>query len=232
MLTAQQHSLILTITQSHLKKKKKRSVLGSACWFWSSTSQKVSRSWSKKMFGLFLLSLSYTHKKCTQMKETTRLDGRMALLFNKHSSLSRWPHRQLPSYLLIPSQCTYHRWRCHSSAQRMTLLTGICWLHMGFSMHLADCLFLYLQTTSHSAQIWVTAHSFHAGGAGICQVWWHATPPHYCSPSQLPATLPLDSIPVRRSERWSRAVAAGVPLSGPRTGQCYPDLRSKAWSHH
>lgn len=27
-------------------------------------------------------------------------------------------------------------------------LPGICWLHMGFSMHLADCLFLYLQTTS------------------------------------------------------------------------------------
>lgn len=51
----------------------------------------------------------------------------------------------------------------------------------------------------HSAQIWVTERSFRAGGAGIYRVWWHAAPPHYCSPSPLPATLPLDSIPVRRS---------------------------------
>lgn len=57
------------------------------------------------------------------MKETSWLGGRVALLFNKRGSLSRWPHRQLPSCLLSLSQCTYHRWRCHSSALRMTPLT-------------------------------------------------------------------------------------------------------------
>lgn len=31
---------------------------------------------------------------------------------------------------------------------------------------------------------------------------------------------------------WSRVAAAAVPLSDPRSGQCYPGLRSTAWSRH
>ena len=36
----------------------------------------------------------------------------------------------------------------------------------------------------------------------------------------------------RVPEKWSRAAAAAVPPSGPRTARCYPGLRSTAWSRH
>lgn len=51
------------------------------------------------------------------------LDRRMALLFYDSSPVSRWPRRQSLSYLLSQSQCTYHLWRCRSSALKTTPLT-------------------------------------------------------------------------------------------------------------
>lgn len=63
----------------------------------------------------------------------------------------------------------------------------------------------------HSEQIGVTAHSFHAGGAGTCLVWSHAGPPHYCSPSPPPATLRSDSIPARKSATKPHSYSISIP---------------------
>ena len=120
--SAHGHSLILITTKSHLKKQieqqKKNCVLSSTCSFWSTTNQKVKRSQSKKVFGLFHSNFTQI-KKCTQT-ETSGPDARMTFYVG---SPSKWPRRLLLFCLLIPSQCTYHQWRCHSSAPRMTPLT-------------------------------------------------------------------------------------------------------------
>lgn len=55
----------------------------------------------------------------------------------------------------------------------------------------------------HSKQTAGRAHSSHADGAGICQVWWHEEPQRCCSPFQQQATLPSDSSRERRSG-WKR----------------------------